>query len=182
MRKAKKSPVLKAYTAARRHRVPSWVGEGTVCLLKKVLEARARKWAQRASALQGISLKEREGERRKKERERERKKEREKRERKREREKRERGGEREREKDKEIKREKKKDTGTQALMEQRCFNQHGVDIHTVLQGSYSQQRLKIKIKIPDLQNIRQFLSKLQTITFYHMVHKKEEGTYHHNEK
>ena len=34
-------------------------------------------------------------------------------------------------------RERKKDTGTQALMEQRCFNQHGVGIYTVLQGSYS---------------------------------------------
>ena len=34
-------------------------------------------------------------------------------------------------------------------MEQRCFNQHGMGIYTVLQGSYSQ----IKIKIPDLQNI-----------------------------
>ena len=30
--------------------------------------------------------------------------------------------------------------GTQALMEQRCFNQHGVGIYTVLQGNYSQQR------------------------------------------
>ena len=49
--------------------------------------------------------------------------------------------------EKEIDREK--DTGTRALMEQRCFNQHGVEIYTVLQGSYSQ----IKIKIPDLQNI-----------------------------
>ena len=38
-------------------------------------------------------------------------------------------------------RERKKDMGTQALMEQRCFiNQHGVGIYTVLQGSYSQQR------------------------------------------
>ena len=36
-------------------------------------------------------------------------------------------------------------------MEQRCFNQHGVGIYTVLQGSYSSA--KIKIKIPDLQNI-----------------------------
>ena len=41
---------------------------------------------------------------------------------------------------KEREKEKKKDTGTQALMEQRCFNQHGVGIYTVLQGSYSQQR------------------------------------------
>ena len=45
--------------------------------------------------------------------------------------------------------ERKQDTGTKALMEQRCFNQHGVGIYTVLQGSYFQ----IKIKIPDLQNI-----------------------------
>ena len=37
------------------------------------------------------------------------------------------------------KRERKKDMGTQALMEQRCFNQHGVGKYTVLQGSYSQQ-------------------------------------------
>ena len=43
---------------------------------------------------------------------------------------------------------------------------------------------KIKIKIPDLQSIRRSLSKreLQTITFYPMAHKKEEGTYHRNEK
>ena len=37
-------------------------------------------------------------------------------------------------------RERKKDTGTKALMEQRCFNQHGMGIYTFLQGSYSQQR------------------------------------------
>ena len=55
-------------------------------------------------------------------------------------------GERERERE----RERKQDTGTKALMEQRC-NQHGVGIYTILQGSYFQQ--KIKIKIPDLQNI-----------------------------
>ena len=40
----------------------------------------------------------------------------------------------------ERERERKKDTGTQALMEQRCFIQHSVGIYTVLQGSYSQQR------------------------------------------
>ena len=45
-------------------------------------------------------------------------------------------GEREREREK----ERKKDKGTRALMEQRCFNEHGVCIYTVLQGSYSQQR------------------------------------------
>ena len=48
--------------------------------------------------------------------------------------------EKEREGEKEKERKKKKDTGTRALMEQRCFNQHGVGIYTVLQGSYSQQR------------------------------------------
>ena len=39
-------------------------------------------------------------------------------------------------------RERKQDTGTKALMEQRCFYQHSVGIYTytVLQGSYSQQR------------------------------------------
>ena len=44
------------------------------------------------------------------------------------------------EKEREGEREREKDTGTRALMEHRCFNQHGVGIYTVLQGSYSQQR------------------------------------------
>ena len=77
---------------------------------------------------------------------------------------------------------RKKDTGTKALMEQRCFNQHGVGIYYCFtRWLFS---VKIKIKIPDLQNIRPSLSKreLQTITFYYMAHKKEEGTYHCNEK
>ena len=38
--------------------------------------------------------------------------------------------EREGKREREIKR--KKDTGTKALMEQRCFNQHGVGIYTVV--------------------------------------------------
>ena len=42
--------------------------------------------------------------------------------------------------ERERERERERDTGTQTLMEQRCFNQHGVGIYTVLQGSYSQQR------------------------------------------
>ena len=46
----------------------------------------------------------------------------------------------ERERERERKKERKKDMGIQALMEQRWFNQHGVGIYTVLQGSYSQQR------------------------------------------
>ena len=44
------------------------------------------------------------------------------------------------EKEREGERERKKDMGTRALMEQRCFSQHGVGIYNVLQGSYSQQR------------------------------------------
>ena len=47
-----------------RRRVPSWLGEDTERLLDWVLEAWAKKWTQRASVLQGISLKrERERER-----------------------------------------------------------------------------------------------------------------------
>ena len=47
---------------------------------------------------------------------------------------------REREREKDRKKDRKTDMGAQALMEQRCFNQHGVGMYTVLQGSYSQQR------------------------------------------
>ena len=60
--------------------------------------------------------------------------------------------------EREGERERKQDTGIKALMEQRCFIQHCVSIYTVLQDSYFQQR------------------------YYHMVHKKEEDTYHHIEK
>ena len=68
------------------------------------------------------------------------------------------------------------------LMEQRCFNQHGVGIYTVLQSSYSST--KIKIKISDLQNIGDPYQRERVVNnhFYHMVHKKEEGTYHRIEK
>ena len=50
------------------------------------------------------------------------------------------GDQPEKERERASERERKKDMGTRALMEQRCFNQHGVGIYTVLQGSYSQQR------------------------------------------
>ena len=82
----------------------------------------------------------------------------------------------------ERERERKQDTGTKALMEQRCFNQHGVGIYTVLQSSYSST--KIKIKISDLQNIGDPYQRERVVNnhFYHMVHKKEEGTYHRIEK
>ena len=51
------------------------------------------------------------------------------------------------EKEREGERERKKDKGSKALMEQRCFNQHDVGIYTIVILS------KIKIKIPDLQHI-----------------------------
>ena len=44
------------------------------------------------------------------------------------------------EKERGRERERNTDTGARALMEQWCFNQHGVGIYTVVQGSYSQQR------------------------------------------
>ena len=46
----------------------------------------------------------------------------------------EREGKRERKKERERERERKrkKDMGTKALMEQRCFNQHGVCFYTVV--------------------------------------------------
>ena len=53
-------------------------------------------------------------------------------------------------------RERQTDMGTQALMEQRCFNQHGVGMFTVSKVLLS---AKINIKIPDLQNIRRSLLK-----------------------
>ena len=37
-----------------------------------------------------------------------------------------------RERERERGRERKKDMGTKALMEQKCFNQHGVSIYTVV--------------------------------------------------
>ena len=41
---------------------------------------------------------------------------------------------------------RKTDMWTQALMEQRCFNQHGLGMYTVLQGGYSQQRQRLKFQ------------------------------------
>ena len=54
-------------------------------------------------------------------------------------------------------------------MEQRCFIQHCVGIYTVLQDSYFQQHPYERERVVNNH-------------FYHMVHKKEEGTYHHIEK
>ena len=71
MQKANKAPA-RGLLCSRRPEAPSQWGEGAERLLERVLEAQAGKCTQRASALQGISLKKRGGER-----ERERKKERE---------------------------------------------------------------------------------------------------------
>ena len=87
-----------------------------------------------------------------------------------------------RKREREREREREKDTGSKALMEQRCFNQHGCGhMYCLTRWLFSAM---IKIKFPDLQSVRPSLSKreLQTITFYRMAHKKEEGTYHRNEK
>ena len=46
----------------------------------------------------------------------------------------------------EREKEGKKEMGTQALVEQRCFNQHGMGTYTVLQGGYSQQRQRLKFQ------------------------------------
>ena len=90
--KANKAPA-RGLLCSRRPQAPSQWGEVAERLLQRVLVAQAGKWTQKASALQGIYLKERE---RVKERKR------------------------------------KQDTGAKALMEQRCFNQHGVGIYTVV--------------------------------------------------
>ena len=42
------------------------------------------------------------------------------------------GNQPEKEGQRERERERKQDTGTKALMQQRCFNQHGVGIYTVV--------------------------------------------------
>ena len=130
--------LVQGLLCSRRPHAPSPWGEGAECLLERVLEAQAGKWTQRASVLQGISLK---------------------------------------------KRERKQDMGTKALMEQRCLIQHCVSIYTVLWGGYFQQRQN-----QNLQVIKETWShpyereRVVNNHFYHMVHKKEENTYHHKEK
>ena len=135
--KANKAPA-RALLCSQRPRAPSRWGKGAEHLLKRVLEAWAGKWTQRASALQGITLKKRERER-----------------------------------------ERKQDTGTKALMEQRCFNQHGMGIYTVVILS------KDKDYNSRLTKHRRSILKRERVVnnhIYHMVHKKEEGTYHGVEK
>ena len=59
------------------------------------------------------------------------------------------------------------------------FNQHGVGIYTVviLSNDRDQSSRLTKHKMIPIKE-----RELQTITFYHMAQKKEEGTYHRNEK
>ena len=76
-------------------------------------------------------------------------------------------------------RERKQDMGTKALMEQRCFNQHGMGIYTVVILS------KDKDYNSRLTKHRRSILKRERVVnnhIYHMVHKKEEGTYHGVEK
>ena len=65
--------------------------------------------------------------------------------------------------------------GTRALMEQRCFNQHGVGIYTVVIHSKDKDSNSRLIK-----HRRSILKREKVVNnhFYHMVHKKEEGAYH----
>ena len=65
MQKANEAPAW-GLLCSRRPQAPSWWGKGAECLLKRVLEAWAGKWTQRASALQGSSLKKRGRERKRK--------------------------------------------------------------------------------------------------------------------
>ena len=53
-------------------------------------------------------------------------------------------GEREREGEKERKKERKKDMGTQALMEQKCFNDLSVSIHRLLYKKFISTMIKIR--------------------------------------
>ena len=78
--------------------------------------------------------------------------------------------------------ERQTDMGTKALMEQRCFNQHGVCIYTILQGGYSQQRQRLKFQTYKTSADPYQRERVANINFYHLAHKKEEGTYHCNEK
>ena len=52
-------PLVQGLHCSQRHKAPSRRGEGTGRLLERVLEGEARKWAQWASVLQRISLRER---------------------------------------------------------------------------------------------------------------------------
>ena len=65
----------------------------------------------------------------------------------------------EREGEKERKKERKKDMGTQALMEQRCFNDLSVSIYRLLYKEFL--LTMIKIRIP---NIQQLLPREQGLT------------------
>ena len=73
-------------------------------------------------------------------------------------------GEREREGEKERKKERKKDMGTQALMEQRCFNDLSVSIYRLLYKKFL--LTMIKIRKPKVQ---QLLPKEQGINNGHKV-------------
>ena len=74
------------------------------------------------------------------------------------------GGEREREKG----RKKKKDTGTQALMEQRCFNDLSVSIYRLLYKEFL--LIMTKIRKPNVQ--QQPLSREQGINSGHKVRRQ----------
>ena len=62
-------------------------------------------------------------------------------------------------KERERERERKKDMGTQALMEQRCFNDLSVSIYRLLYKKFLSTMIKIRIP-----NIQQLLPREQGLT------------------
>ena len=76
-------------------------------------------------------------------------------------------GEREREGEKERKKERKNDMGTQALMEQRCFNDLSVSIYRLLYKKFLLTMIKIR-----KPNVQQPLPKEQGINNGHKVRRQ----------
>ena len=73
--------------------------------------------------------------------------------------------------------------GTRALTEQRRFNQHGVGIYILSYKVAIFSRDKIKTyKLSRKHEVIHMKERVVNNHFYHMVHKKEEGTYHRIEK
>ena len=79
--------------------------------------------------------------------------------------------------EKERERDRQTDTGTRALMEQRCFNQHGVGIYILSYKVAIFSRDKIKTyKLSRKHEVIHMKERVVNNHFYCMVHKKEEGT------
>ena len=72
--------------------------------------------------------------------------------------------------------------GTRALMEQRCFIQHCVGIYLSYKiAIFSRDKIKT-YKLSRKHEVIHMKERVVNNHFYHMVHTKEEGTYHRIEK